>query len=81
MNICKINTLKRFFFLSKDFARYNSPIYFASLVSAVQISSSQDRLSSIITSKDFIVVFLSVLLPAIFKVGNFNGRSYLEDFS
>ena len=76
MNICKINTFKRF----KGFGEYNGPIFFASLVSTVQICSSQDMFSSNITPKNFIAVFLSILLSAIFKAGNFRGRSSLEDF-
>ena len=53
---------------------------FASLVSTVQICSSQEIFSSNITPKNFIAVFLSILLSGIFKAGNFKGRSSLEDF-
>ena len=79
MNICKINPFKRFS-SRKGFARYNSPIFFASLVSTVRVCSSQDMFSSNITPKNFIAVFLSILLSAIFKAGNFKGRLSLEDF-
>ena len=59
-NKCKIyakQILLRDFSSSKDFARYNSPIFFANLVSIVQICSSQGMFSSSNTARNFIAAF------------------------
>ena len=61
--------------------RYNHPIFFASLDSTVQICFSQDMFSSNIIPKNFIAVFLSILLSAFFKAGNLKDRLSLGDFS
>ena len=71
MNICKINTFKRFFCVVQQ-----SNI-FCSL--SFDCASLFLTFSSSIT-KNFIAVFLSILLSAIFRVGGFKGKSSLEDF-
>ena len=59
-NKCKIyakQILLRDFSSSKGFAQYNSPIFFANLVSIVQICSSQGMFSSSNTPRSFIAAF------------------------